>query len=105
MKRVYINILPTADVRYEYSLHNVAGGYAGGNALKYDTAGQAYEAAVGHIKGCPDMEFISPDMVADVLSSTVHYLYTLRSFEAGFNRPTSKGLEELILKIENLLDK
>lgn len=104
MKRVYINILPTADGRYEYSLHNVAGGYAGGNTLKYDTAGQAYEAAVGHIKGCPDMEFISPDMVAALLREAYYELCSYRSFaNAGFVVGSVENLVEVISETEKML--
>lgn len=89
--------------RYSYELLDLNGGFAGTDGFLYATLGKAYEAGVDYVRSFPGaFAPITPADLADLLKECLPHLHTLRSFEAGYNRPTSEGLEGLISKIENL---
>lgn len=104
MKKVFVQPISVGNGRFTYDLLDLNGGFAGSNEFQYATLGEAYEAGICHAQEWPEsFTLVSPAAVADVLSSAVQHLYTLRAFEEGYNKPTSDGLEALILKIEELL--
>lgn len=106
MKKVFIQPISAGNGRYTYDLLDLNGGFAGGGSTEYATLGEAYETGITHVQHFPDsFTLISPAAVADLLSSTVHHLHTLKTYsDASLITPPNRGLDELILKIEKLLN-
>jgi hypothetical protein len=102
MKHVSIHAYEAENGRYSYELLDLSGGFAGSDGFRYATLGEAYEAGVDHVRSFPGaFALISPADVAALLKDTLEHLHTLRSYEdASLIAPQSRGLKELISKIE-----
>ncbi len=106
MKKVYIQTRLVSSGGHCYELLNINGGFVAGGLLEYSTIGEAYDAALTHVQHFPEsFTLISPAMVADLLSTTVHHLHTLKTYsDASLITPPNRGLEDLIQRIEKLLN-